>query len=271
MDRLKQFETHADYQQYFDSENYLEPQVSFVVNENQFYYDNITFSDPAVRKAVDNGVFGGTGQNVFSKKSISKITDVWNTFVGNTDIEYFDDFDQFTGLTVLQNGPSNIKGAFYGCSNLKSIKMPKTLKSVGEYNFNGCFKLTELIFPHGLETVKDYSIGGLSAITVDLPSTVTYIGRDNFYIKVDLKKKIPQNIIIRSTTPPTLGKNGNLGLMFSYYDGAYLWNTLAKIYVPYSSDHSILEAYKNAAGFSTVLSGGINILELDENGNIPTT
>ena len=67
-----------------------------------------------------------------------------------------------------------------------------------------------------------------------------------------------QTIVVNVATPPTM-------------TGSKYWtstNSTFKLYVPYSNDHSILNAYKSATGWSTVAS---QIYELTENGQIPTT
>ena len=63
------------------------------------------------------------------------------------------------------------------------------------------------------------------------------------------------NLIIRSQTPPTISSTTITGLRAD-----------CKIYVPYSADHSILDAYKAKQYWSDRAE---YIYELDENGEIP--
>lgn len=262
--RLKRFELYNQYETNLKSDEYIEPQVSYVDENTNLYYDNITFIDPEVRRIIDNRWFDDDGKFCFSKKEISQITNIGTTFANNSKIKKFDEFDSFVGITALDSGNSTV-GCFAGCTNLKSITLPPNLKSINSYCFNDT-KITSLIFPEGFTTLSNWALRGYSVLTyIELPSTLTSIGRSNFCPANDYN--VPTKVVIKATTPPTID---NAGSLFVYYSsGAYRKNTAAKIYVPYSSDHSILTNYQNANGWSTILANGINILELDENGNIP--
>lgn len=63
--------------------------------------------------------------------------------------------------------------------------------------------------------------------------------------------------VIKATTPPSVGSNNSGALSSS-----------CNIYVPYSSDHSVLLAYKSASYWSTYAN---QIYELNEDGSIPTS
>lgn len=70
--------------------------------------------------------------------------------------------------------------AFYKCSDIRSLTLPSTLKSIEEKAFFRC-SITEIILPDGLETIgKDaFSYTGLKAI--DIPAAVCEIGEYAFY------------------------------------------------------------------------------------------
>ena len=87
---------------------------------------------------------------------------------------------------------------------------------------------------------------------ISLPSNITSIGNYAFYYCTAL-----ETLVIKATSVPTLGTDSLTGTPSSL-----------KIYVPYSSDHSILSAYQAATNWS---SYSANMYELDENGEIPTT
>ena len=129
-------------------------------------------------------------------------------------------------ITAIPGG-TNI-GCFQQCRSLVSVVIPSTVTELGLGTFNSCVSLE----------------------SVEVPAAVTNMGNYTFYNCTSL-----QYVIMRPTTPPTIGKIGVFG------------GTSHPIYVPYSSDHSILNAYKAATNWSGYAS---RIFELDENGNIPT-
>lgn len=86
---------------------------------------------------------------------------------------------------------------------------------------------------------------------VDLPSTITTISDAAFY------GQPLETFIIRATTPPSLYNNAALNSR----------TTTINIYVPYSTDHSILNAYKSATIWSNFAS---RINELNPDGTIPS-
>lgn len=103
-----------------------------------------------------------------------------------------------------------------GCYALQQVNIPEAVTSIGEGAFNNCYALNE----------------------VTVPSTVTSIGANVFaYFRGTAIYLLP-------TTPPTLSNTNAFGNMA---------NTTV-IYVPYSQDHSILDAYKTATNWSTYAS-----------------
>ena len=114
-------------------------------------------------------------------------------------------------------------------------------------------EVTTVNFPSTRTSVRNYCFGRCTSITsITLPSSITSIGTGAFYYCSGLT-----TLVLEATTPPTLSNTNAL-------TGT---NANLKIYVPYSADHSILNAYKAATNWSSYAS---KMYELDENGNIPT-
>ena len=112
--------------------------------------------------------------------------------------------------------------------------------------------MTEFDIPNTDTTIYTCAFLGCTDLTkITVPSSITSIPAWAFYRCTSLL-----SIVFRSEIPPTLS---NTNAFSSNASGR-------KIYVPYSSDHSILAAYKAATNWSTYAS---SIYELDENGNIP--
>ncbi|MBR4361332.1 MAG: leucine-rich repeat protein [Ruminococcus sp.] len=68
--------------------------------------------------------------------------------------------------------------AFFCCSELKSIKLPSTLKNIGNSAFSNCFSVTGFDIPDGTETIGQYTFAGCKGISsLVIPDTVTSMGR----------------------------------------------------------------------------------------------
>lgn len=200
---------------------------------------------------------------------------------------------------VLPSTVTNIgRYSFYGCSSLSSISIPASVTTIGADALRGCSSLTgsftppsgmatlstaflrgtgytefhslpnltritatsafggtnftHFYFAEGLQTIGNYLMNSQGKwLYIDFPSTLTSIGTVAF----DRSGTNPV-IVCRATVPPSLGVNSWIGT-----------NSGLKIYVPYSSDHSILDAYKAATNWSAKAS---KMYELNQDGTIPT-
>ena len=56
---------------------------------------------------------------------------------------------------VINNGVTNIgSAAFFGCSNITSVSIPKSVKSIGEWAFFECV-LTSVTIPNSVTTIGE--------------------------------------------------------------------------------------------------------------------
>lgn len=119
-------------------------------------------------------------------------------------------------------------GIFRDCTRLLYANIPDTVTEIGNYSFMGCTSLKNVNIGNGITAIKYRSFVNCSAL---------------------------ETFVVKATTPPTLDSTA-----FSNTNSTFI------IYVPYSADHSVLDAYKAATSWSTYAS---RIRELDQNGNIP--
>ena len=66
-------------------------------------------------------------------------------------------------------------------SSLKTVQLPSTLETIGDYAFYGCRSITSLTLPQSVTSIGDYAFtkcGGIA--TLDIPATMTYIGTSAF-------------------------------------------------------------------------------------------
>jgi hypothetical protein len=216
------------------------------------------FADAAVKTiCVTN--WGSDGEITYAQAAA--VTGFSNKFKGNTSIVSFNEM-QYFGVTSLDSQ------AFGNCSALKSVTFPASLQSIGGNAFYG--SAIESIGPTaGITTLADNIFWNTPlAGEISLPA-ITSIGKNVFrgtqITKIDLGPNLASIgdfafsgtgavvVVLRATTPPTIPASN-------------VFDNTATFYVPYSADHSILDAYKAATGWS---GHSARIYELTEGGDIP--
>ena len=85
---------------------------------------------------------------------------------------------------TISDGVTSIgDGAFAGCQLLKSIEIPGSVQSIGEYAFNNCSDLTSITIPDGLKSIEEGTFSGCRSLTqVEIPNSVTSIGDSAFVV-----------------------------------------------------------------------------------------
>lgn len=135
----------------------------------------IQFEDKAVEAiCVANWSSDGIG---LTEEDAAAVTDMTNTFKGNTDITSFNELEHFVNLQSLgtrTSNPSNY-GTFAGCTNLKSVKIPPSVKTLGSFAFQYCVSLEDVGSLSGVEVMGEtvfYNCAKL-AITIYMPNLVS--------------------------------------------------------------------------------------------------
>ena len=105
-------------------------------------------------------------------------------FAQNSAIETFDEFEKFTGMTTTPNTNSSA-APFYGCTNLKSIKLPESLQQIGHSCFLSCTSLQQINLNNNssIKRIDTYGFEGNSSLKIEglnLPNLET-IGSRAFY------------------------------------------------------------------------------------------
>ena len=94
---------------------------------------------------------------------------------------------EFIQSAVLEPGVTSIgEGAFFNCSNMRSITLPDTLTSIGSSAFSTCEALTEIDLPGSIKEIGNgaFSCSGLRSIVI--PEQVTSIKVGTFTSCKDL-------------------------------------------------------------------------------------
>ena len=255
---LKKFSTDSERVEYEDSNDYIEPYVSYVEGDNTVHYNKVEtklvvyydIQDISSPTTIWTNYEGGVVKSIEVDGTLldSNLTTTYQfDSVGEHVIKY--EFNNpttvgnnaplFMGLTtvkrvVIPNTFTAIgNNAFNGCS-LTSVTIGNSVTSIGRSAFIDCTNLTELTIPNSVTSIGYQAFNYCSALTsVTIPNNVTSIGEGAFRYCSALT-----SVTIKATTPPTLGGN-------AFYD-----TNNCPIYVPAES----VEAYKTATNWRTYAS-----------------
>lgn len=175
--------------------------------------------------------------------------------------------------TVRVGSKYNVSSdAFKYCTQLKSITVPHTVIYFDSATAQYCYSLERISFPKettyfGQDALSNCT--SLQDVSMPVLSYGNYTGNNSLQNCCNLKRIVlPENltaisnytfsgcyglkeIVSLATTPPTIRTSAlNIG------SSAGL-----TIYVPYSADHSVLNAYKAASGWSTFADAMVELPE----------
>lgn len=170
------------------------------------------------------------------------------TTIGN---EAFSGCSNLNGTLKLPSTITTIgTNTFYNCQFTGLLTIPSTVVTIGNNAFQNCTGFTgDLTLPEGMTMIGTESFASMTSLNgvLTLPSTITSIGDYAFRYDSGLTA-----IKVLATTPPTIGTG--------------IFNSVTcNIYVPYSSDHSVLTAYQNDSNWSAFTS---RLYELTQDGLI---
>ncbi len=135
--------------------------------------ENITFADANV-KALCVGQWDADGDGELSKEEAKVVTSLGKVFREKTNIETFDELQNFTGLTAIDDS------AFYK-SSIQSVTFPKSVTSIGQYAFSQSSISGELYIPGTVEDIGNYAYYNCKRLTgVILGEGVKTVGWHTF-------------------------------------------------------------------------------------------
>ena len=186
-----------------------------------------TGGDYEITLEVTNGTLNLTGTSGSSGDAIYGLKATLNAY-NRSRIRRVHIGDSVTGIGQY---------CFWNCYSLKKVSGFGNVTSIGTYAFYYCYALTNITIPNGVTSIESSAFYYCCALTsVTIPDSVTSIGSSAFTYCCGMSE-----YHILPTTPPTLSSTS----AFSNIPSDCV------IYVPYSEDHSILEAYKTATNWST--------------------
>lgn len=218
---------------------------------------------------------GGDGIKVTVGNEVTKIPASLFFRDGDTSYKYPPkivsvEFEEGSVCTVIGNH------AFRCIPTIESIKLPQSVKTIGEYSFSGCTGLVEVILEEGLEVIGYNSFWECSSLkSVNIPDSVTTIGAGAFQACFALESvTIPKNVVSignvafgelprlreirfnaialsdRSTSNSIFSRSGRSGDGITVIIGAEVTRIPANMFSPQSSDTAY---YKNSAKITKVV------------------
>lgn len=232
-------------------EDYLALKDVFANLAMEFLGFYFTFIDPEINAAM---VTGGVGDGYgITKEDITSLDRLENIFAGNTSIQYFPEFKEFTGITYLSNPNKSAtkKMSFSGCESLKEVSLPANLTILNDGAlsmqmgaFFNCLSLVSVGDTSHLVKVGDYSFYNCVAYAQDvyLPSLEGTLGKRAYYSTAIKKVLNLGNVEII---------DGNSSASINAPVGSFAYcESLREVNLP----ESITEIRKGAFGFCTALN-----------------
>lgn len=184
----------------------------------------------------------GRGDNAYWS---GKIISIGGKFVPDLDFNTsYNGNSSISSNLILEHGLERIEqSAFERSIDLTEIEFPTTLSSIGPWAFAYSTSLTSIKIPSNgnLKTIDFNAFLNCPIESLILPETIEFIGTHNFgYVKhLKMLKKEPLYFDSVDTFKNVFKKD------------TVQSPKLQSIYVPYSEDHSVLNAYKTATGWSS--------------------
>ena len=139
-----------------------------------FELANIAFADDNV-KALCVANWDTNGDGELSYEEAAAVTDLGTVFKQKSLITSFEEFQYFTGLTVIGNQ------AFYYCTNLASVFIPNTVTTIESNAFYGCSKLTSIEIPTSVTSIGTSAFRATGLTSIVIPNTITTLETYTFY------------------------------------------------------------------------------------------
>ena len=196
MKYLKLFNTHAEYEAFTATTEFIKPNVSHCVQENEVHYNPIA-PPQETRLMVTYNVEDASeptyiyGYYVDGEDSILGVDMFDKVEIDGTEVSVAD-LDAAEGMYQLSIGehtiaytlkdPTTIANeAFYGCSSIVNVTIPNSVTSIGDGAFYDCSSLTDVAIGSGVTSIGGNAFTNCSSLTsVTIPDSVTSIGNNAF-------------------------------------------------------------------------------------------
>lgn len=169
--------------------------------ELELFAKNNTLSDFSNSKAIRKLNFQGTVHGEWNRCFFGDSLYVfYNEFSGCTNLkEVRGKFEAdragglFSGCTSLVTAPElnveELKGTFFNCSSLRSVRLGDRVKTIGDRTFSGCSSLPDLFIPDKVEKIGRYAFENCTQLrSIHMPGRITSISEGLFSGCSNLRK-----------------------------------------------------------------------------------
>jgi hypothetical protein len=130
--------------------------------------------------------------------TVTALQSTERSFYGHTEVEEI----YFESGSTIQSLPSDV---FNGCTALKKIELPPSLRYIGNAIFRSCTSLETITIPDGIANLGNWTFSGCSSLrTVTLPASITYMNNSNSFANCT------------AVTDIRLGADWNYAAVFSF-------------------------------------------------------
>lgn len=170
---IKKFNAHTDYNTFTQSEDFITPNVSHCIQEQEVHYNPIP--DPRLfmkffitnfdleygtelyyySSAAQGNLPAAKGVDLFDKIEIDVVETDINTLDANQGKYTFNSGGEHIVSYTFKNDTTISPYAFYGVDSIRHITVPSTVNTIGTYAFRGCSRLDELTIPNSVTSIGD--------------------------------------------------------------------------------------------------------------------
>ena len=158
------------------------------------FENNCVVATPAQTKPARNEIWYTNGSTTEPTSPFSA-----NPFDSDSISNYYDD-SKGCWVITFDNAISQVGGYAFYKTNLTGMVIPEGVQTIGSTAFFGCMNLPTITLPRTLITIDEEAFNDSGLATITIPENVEYIGTWAFAFCDNLKE-----VFCKATTPPTLG------------------------------------------------------------------
>lgn len=185
MKYIKTFTDHREYTRYKDSDEYITPNLSYCIQQNEAHFEKYTEPEDTriiatftvVKDLVDVQIVGSGRGGV----ATSNILEMEIDGVVQSDILTHYDFEQGEHVVkyTLKDNTKTSTDLFSGCALLTSVILPSTIETINQLSFGQCIGLDSITIPENVTSIMANAFNGCSSLQyirclpLDPPSLVS--------------------------------------------------------------------------------------------------